>query len=136
MHLGMDVMVSQFYAVPNEHPYLIVDTIRNLSTIMAGTESTELNFEIQSDATYIKSYAFSLPNGDNLIAVWDDGAAVDYNPGMSSTLVLPGYAGQKATGIDVLNGFEQELITSAENGNLVIHDLLVKDYPLIIRLSE
>jgi parallel beta-helix repeat protein len=136
MHLGMDVMVSQFYAVPNEQPYLIVDTIRNLSTIMAGTESTELNFEIQSDATYIKSYAFSLPNGDNLIAVWDDGAAVDYNPGMSSTLVLPSYAGQKATGIDVLNGFEQELITSAENGNLVIHDLLVKDYPLILRLSE
>jgi hypothetical protein len=39
------------------------------------------------------------------------------------------------TGIDVFNGFEQELITENENGNLVIRNLLVKDYPIILRFS-
>jgi hypothetical protein len=39
-------------------------------------------------------------------------------------------------GIDVLYGFEQELITSMEDGNIVIRDLLVKDYPIILRLTD
>ena len=39
------------------------------------------------------------------------------------------------TGIDVLQGYEQELVASEEGGNLVIRDLLVKDYPIILRLS-
>ena len=32
--------------------------------------------------------------------------------------------------------FEQELIASEENGNLVIRDLVVKDYPIILRLAQ
>ena len=43
---------------------------------------------------------------------------------------------QKVIGIDVLNGFEQELIAETENGNLVVRDLLVKDYPIILRLNN
>jgi len=38
-------------------------------------------------------------------------------------------------GIDVLNGFEQELITNLEGGSLVIRNLLVKDYPIILHLT-
>ena len=34
----------------------------------------------------------------------------------------------------MLNSFEQELITETENSNLVIRNLLVKDYPIILRL--
>lgn len=37
-------------------------------------------------------------------------------------------------GKDVLIGFEQELIIETKNGNLVIRNLLVKDYPIILRL--
>jgi hypothetical protein len=40
------------------------------------------------------------------------------------------------TGIDVLQGFEQGLIASDEDGNLAIRALLVKDYPIILRLSS
>ena len=38
--------------------------------------------------------------------------------------------------IDVGHGFQQQVITSAEDGNLIIYDLLVKDYPTIIRLNS
>ena len=135
INLGMDVIVSQFYAVPEEHPLQIVHTIQNLCTIMAGAEPTTLPVEIQSEATNIKSYSFSLPNGDRLLALWTDGVAVDDDPGIEATLTFPSFSAQKVTGIDVLNGFEQQLVTNIEDGNLVIRNLLVKDYPIILRLT-
>jgi len=137
MHLGMDVFVSQFYAVPpGGHPMQIVNTIRNLTTVMAGNKPTNLPVTIQSEATIIKNYGFSLSNGDKMLAVWNDEPAVDFDPGISTTLVIPGFAGWNATAIDVLNGFEQELMTSSENGDLLISDFLLMDYPIIIRLSK
>ena len=52
------------------------------------------------------------------------------------TVSLPGLAGYWATGIDMLYGFEQKLITSDEDESLGIGDLMVKDYPIILRLSS
>jgi len=53
-----------------------------------------------------------------------------------STVNIPGFSNWTAMGIDIFNGIEQELIVRSENGNLVIQDLLIKDYPIIIRLSK
>ena len=53
-----------------------------------------------------------------------------------ATVTISGLAGYTVTGIDVLHGFEQELIASEEDGDLVIRNLLVKDYPIILRLVD
>jgi hypothetical protein len=82
------------------------------------------------------SYGFSLPDGGVLAALWNDGVAVDYDPGVPSTIILPGHAGWRAAAIDVLNGTEQELISRQQNGDLVVADFLLKDYPLILRLER
>jgi len=132
-HLGMDVTVTQLLLVDNPQLYR---TNAYLSTVMAGNKTINLPATIQSEAKYVKSYGFSLPNGDNLLAVWNDGSAVDYDTGIPFTLTIPDFANWNATGIDVLNGFEQKLITNSENGDLIIHDFLLKDYPIIIRLSK
>jgi hypothetical protein len=84
----------------------------------------------------MRHYAFSLPNGDKLVALWTNGEAVDDDPGIEGTLILPGFSDQRVMGIDVLHGYQQRMITSEEDGNLVIRDLLVKDYPIILRLSS
>lgn len=81
-------------------------------------------------------FGFSLPNGDRLFATWTDGVAVDDDPGVSATLTFSGTSAQKVIGIDVLRGFEQELINEMEGGNLVIRDFLIKDYPIILRLID
>ncbi len=135
MHLGMDVLVSQFYAVHNEHPILIVNTIKNLTTSMAGAEPTNLTIEIQSEATNITSYSFSLPNGDKLVALWTNGVATDVDLGVKTTLIFSGLLAQETTAIDVVYGYEKQLITNNEEGNLIIRNLLVKDYPIILRFT-
>jgi hypothetical protein len=111
-------------------------TMRNLATVMAGASPEILTVEIESSATNIRSYGFTLPNGDTLYALWTDAAAVDDDPVVNTTLTFPGLSASTVTGIDVLDGFEQELIFETGNGDLVIRNLLVKDYPIIVRLAD
>jgi hypothetical protein len=110
--------------------------IQCLSTLMAGAEPTELPIEIQSEATNIENYSFSLPNGDTLVAFWTDGVAVDEDPGVEANLIVQGVTSEDVIGIDVLNGYQQSITTSKENGNLVIRNLIVRDYPLILHIVK
>jgi hypothetical protein len=135
MHLGMDVGIEPMgFADPNQ-PWWY-PTRQNLFTQMAGATPTSLTVNIESEATDIMSYGFTLPNGDKLFALWTNGVAVEDDAGVITTLTFPGLSAQKVVGIDVLNGFEQQLITSDEDGNLVIHGLLVKDYAIFVRFSS
>ena len=53
--------------------------------------------------------------------------AIDNDIGIASTLTVANSLQLNATGIDVLNGFEQDLIAYNENGDLIIRDILIKD---------
>lgn len=91
---------------------------------------------IESDATDIAYYTFSLPGGETLIALWTDGVAVEEDPGISASIIIPGHSGRLAVGIDVLVGFEQLLTTRDNDGDLVIPNLVVRDYPIVVQLSD
>jgi hypothetical protein len=132
--LGMDVGVGLGGLQPDA--VWSFPTIRNINTIMAGAEPTSLTVDIQRDAANMMSYSFTLPNGDELFALWTDGIAVDDDPGVKTTLVFPSLTVRKVMGIDVLNGFEQELIAESGNDGLVIRNLVVKDYPIILRFMH
>ncbi len=125
MHLGMDVGVG----APDDN-----SVVRNLCTIMAGAEPVDMPVEIQSEATNIVTYGFSLPGGDKLLALWTDGVAVDYDPGIEASISFSSISAREVVGLDILYGFEQEIKTGTEDGNLIIKNLLVKDYPVILRL--
>ena len=127
MHLGMDVSAGVAGNSSTRQPSFTA--IQNLSTIMAGARPESLSIETQSQATNIKNYSFSLPNGDRLIALWTDGIAVDQDPGVKTTLVIRGISAQKVIGMDILNDFEQQMLTGVEDENLVIRDLFIKDLP-------
>ena len=137
IHLGMDVTAGIGSALMFDPTWVsIPSTVENLSTIMAGAKTASVPVEIKADARKIVSYAFSLPNGNMMLALWADGVASEGNSGVSATLTLPGLAGHNAIGMDVLNGFEQQLVTNDENDNLVVPGLLMMDYPIIIQLTD
>jgi len=134
IHLGLGVTTGLAWP-PDDVMPISYSIIRALATVMAGSQPANLPVTIESDASNIKYYGFSLSNGDKLLAVWTDGPAVDDDPGASATLTFPASSAERVAGIDVLNGFEQELFTETGDGNLVIRDLLVKDYPIILRIT-
>jgi hypothetical protein len=137
MHLGMDVTAGIASALIFDSRWESTPSIvQNLSATMAGATVTSFPVEIDTEAGNAVSYTFLLSNDDKLIAIWNDGLAVKDDPGVASVLTFSSYSGWKAVGIEVLNGFEQELVTGGENGDLVIRDFLIKDYPSFIRLSQ
>jgi hypothetical protein len=131
LHLGLNLTMG----VTNYENLWLASVIRALCTVMAGAEVEDLPVVIASPATEIKYYGFALPDGTRLVGLWTDGAAVTVDPGIPTTFTFPGITDQTVPSIDVLHSFHQQLITSEEDGNLVIRDLLVKDYPLILRVA-
>jgi len=99
---------------------------------MAGAKPINLPIEIQSEAENIKSYSFSLTNGDKLIALWTDGIAVDNDTGVNADLIFDGFNNKEVIGIDTLNGYQQSIIINENK----IENLIVRDYPLIIRIAD
>jgi len=128
--LGLNVTINIFFQSPFFTP------IHNINDVLSGAEPTDITLSLLPDKTAnIRYYAFNLPDGDKLVALWTNDEAVEEDPGLSTTLTFPQTSAEKATGIDVFSGLEQDLITENENGNLVIRDLLVKDYPIFIRFE-
>ena len=133
MHLGIDAGVDPCVYPGLPEPF---DVAANLYTILAGTKPYMLSEQIECGADNIVNYGFLDPNGDKLLAIWNNNAAADYDAGVPATLTLPGFANKKMIGIDVLNCFQQELMTENENSNLVIRNLMIKDYPIILLITS
>ncbi len=127
-HLGMNFTTGLAGCLECQYKMIVIQI---LSTLMAEVEAISLPIEIQSEATNIMSYTFSLSNGDKLIALWTDGVAVDDDPGVNATLVFEGLSGKEAIGVDILNGYVQPLRIEGDS----IKDLIVRDYPLILHIK-
>jgi len=137
--LGVNVTINTFFQEPFLTP------IHNLCDILAGAEPIGIPAALQtSQAANVRYYAFALPDGDRIVALWTNDEAVEEDYGVSVIFTISslhveqyiGYSVQSVIGTDVFYGFEQELVTEQTNGNIVIRNLLVKDYPIFIRFSE
>jgi hypothetical protein len=91
--------------------------------------------EIKGDGLDLKLYSFALSGDGHLVALWRNEIAVEeVLPGIPQTVTLPGLADHHALGLDVLFGFQQTLVAEVEDSDLVIRDLIVRDYPLLLHL--
>jgi hypothetical protein len=136
--LGANVTINTWFLEPERKnvPKTALSPIHNLCDTLAGAEPTDMTLSLKTDEdANVRYYAFTLPDGDTLVALWTNDEAVEKDPGVSATLTFPGSSAQSVTGVDVFNGFEQELITETVGSDLVIRNLLVKDYPIILRFS-
>lgn len=134
LHLGMDVTIC--VGGSDKRPVL-GPTIQNLCTVMAGHEAIDMPVAIDIETDSPVAYcAFRYPNGGRMLAVWTDGIAQDEDPGVPATITFEGLAAGSAAGIDVLHGFEQELVFEIDGDDTIVRDLLVKDYPILIQLSD
>ena len=82
--------------------------------MMAGAEVDELSVDFESRASDIRSYVFSLPDGDGLIALWSNGVPAEFDPGLPSTVTVHELGKRSVTEIDVLHGYLQPLKTEEQ----------------------
>ncbi|MBN1858084.1 right-handed parallel beta-helix repeat-containing protein [Candidatus Bipolaricaulota bacterium] len=131
--LGMDILTG-VGGVDTVVP--IYNVMQNSSRLLSGHEAIDMPVEIDIETEDpVAHCAFRFSNGDRMLAVWTDGIAQDEDPGVFATITLPDLIPGAVTGIDVLHGFEQELVFETAGDSTIIRDLLVKDYPILIRLS-
>jgi len=135
INLGMDIAVGVGGELI-ERIAPVMAVIRNLCTVMAGHKAIDMPAKIDIDYEPVAYCGFRYPNGDRILAIWTDGVAQDEDPGVPATIIIPGLKARTVTGIDVLHGFEQELVFEMDGDSTIVRDLLVKDYPILIRLSD
>ena len=132
-HRGLDVNVTinTFFQVP------VMDQIRNLNNVLAGAEPIDLDVSLETNDVieYLRTYTFALPDGETLVAVWNNGEAEERDEGVNAVLTIPGFSAEDVVGINVFHGFEQGLVYEHVDSDLVIRDLLVRNYPVFIILN-
>lgn len=96
---------------------------------------TSLPIETSTNITNAISYVFALPNGDHPLVIRRNVEITDEDIGVGATIELPGFGEHTAFGIDMLNSFQQPLNVRAGDVALLIPDLVLRDCPLLVRLS-
>ncbi len=136
IHRGLDVIAGiAGDGEWGETEWAFRRVLGNLSTLMAGVEPTEIPVEVEINADLVRSYTFGGPDGEVYLALWTDGSAVDEDPGVAASVRFPRRGSSDAVGVDLLKGFSQELEVSTVGQDLAINNLIVKDYPLFIRVG-
>ena len=127
----MNVTVQTFFQVP------FVGPIKNINNAMGGAEPIELAFSTATNQpANLRQYAFSYLDGSKLIAVWINDIGTEEDQNIESVVTIPGITASKVVGIDPMYGYEQELNLEIVDRDLVIENLMVKDYPILIKISE
>ncbi len=110
--------------------------LRSLCTIFEDARAVPMRLEFSNKERALECWTFELPGGNRLVSVSLASNSADDSPDYPTDISFPEGTFVKAVGIDVLNGTAQDLSISRREGATVIRGMLVKDYPIIIRLSE
>jgi hypothetical protein len=102
--------------------------------MLDGLEPGKLDYTIAAAPQNLESFAFASPDGPAL-ALWLGGHAKDRCEGVAVDVRLKPSL-RKAVAYDPLNGVRQELILVPTADGTVLKGVLVRDWPLLIRLTS
>jgi hypothetical protein len=124
---GSDPIVSQ-------QPQPAYYVLRNLATALEDLQPSNLTYSIRNSSRAIESYAMKRDN-EEAIALWLKGRTSDICKGEPCEVIVDTVS-KEAAGYDPLNGTSQHLSFSIENNRTILKNILIKDYPIIIRLKH
>lgn len=137
-HIDRDVGLfrNTFSASPvsPSQPQPAYYVLRTLCTIFDGARAEKMKVEFSNHEKPLENWTFSQANGNRLVSVSLAGNSADQSPDYTTDILFPGTSFSKATIIDTLNGTEQDINFAAIGSGTVIKNILIKDYPLVIRL--
>ena len=119
--------------VPNQ-PKPSYYTIRNLATIMDDFYEADFKVKFSDDVDIVH---FTLENGDKtelMINTFLEKPWSDAPIQKKVDITVCDVSVKTVWGMDSFNGTEQELDISSENGNTIIKGVILKDYPVFLKL--
>jgi len=106
--------------------------LRTLCTVLESAKPETIPLEFSNQERKFEVEAFRISDGGVLIAVWLPEEPADDSPEVMTDLTLAGLKFSRATGIDALNGTEQQLNISGGR----LPGMVIKDYPIFMRLEN
>ena len=107
---------------------------RNLATLLDELEPGELEYSIDGAPPNLEAFALQAPDG-RALAIWLGGHAKDQCVGVPVDVHLK-VPCRTATAFDPMNGVSQELVLTRSGDAMLLKGLLVRDWPLVIRLLD
>lgn len=110
--------------------------IRNICTAMDDFYESNYAVTLSDDTDIVY---FTLENTDKTEAMISLFLEADFTDSLvekSVDIGVKGMKGKKAWGIDVFNGTELELNMITDGDDVLLKDIIVKDYPILIRLKK
>jgi hypothetical protein len=71
-----------------------------------------------------------------MFAFWIPGKTQDGIVESSCDITIPNVQAERAWVIDIFNGTKQELVITCKGENTALKDMLIKDYPVFVRLKK
>jgi hypothetical protein len=110
--------------------------LRTLCTVMENAVPTAVQVDLGSAAARIEHYAFRRSDDEVLVALFLSGESSDRCPGLRTDVILRGAGAHVIGVVDALNGTEQQVEWVRRDEAIEIPGLIVRDYPLIVRLTR
>jgi len=108
--------------------------MRNLATALEDLQPDNLKYFIENIPHRIESYSMSR-KGEKVLALWIQGHASDEFLAKPVNIRISGNY-NSAYGYDCMNGITQQLQISKHNNEILVRDILIPDYPILIKLIE
>jgi hypothetical protein len=134
--LDLSLLRRTFSADPisPQQPQAAYYVMRNLATALDELEPAEFSFRVNGGPEDMVTFALAR-RGERVLALWRSGRTHDHCAGKPCDVLLDGRY-ESAIGNDPLNGTAQELRVHAEGDRTCVPGILVKDYPILIRLKD
>ena len=124
---------------PELKPAYSYYVLRTLCTLLDGAKPAAIAAEPNARIEKLEKYSFDLPNNATLVALWIREKSrknrLDDYAGVTTDVSILAQAPSKAVGIDLLNGREQDLRFTVSGNRVIVPDLVIRDYPLFVRLE-
>ena len=134
--LDLTLLRRSFTADPisPQQPQAAYYTMRNLATALEDLQPAEFPVRIAGGPAEIITFMLAR-DGERVLTLWQPGRPHDDCPGTPCDILLEGRF-TTARVEDPLNGTAQALNLIVEDQTTRIPGVLVKDYPILIRLAE
>ena len=159
IHSGLDVPVFWNETWNNQHIYRDVGLLRNTysaepdsplspqpayyvmrtcCTVLEGLKPADFAVKVTPEISDLELYTFKDAKGQPVVALWAAIREQDDCPEKQIDVTFVDLAEDniELLGIDILNGYQQLFQFERIDGNLHIPKIMVRDYPLVVRLQE